>query len=155
MNNCDNEYKLFEYVENELVAEKRTELEQHVKECEICRGKIKEYASIKSSVIKFYDQLDVNQPEKLIKPPVISGQNRNFMSRYMVLALFFIMSFVYILFNPGDENNRDNIDSIIEEYSRGIDDSRWNLEVAVMQNKIEFIRAEIKNINNNKNVSGL
>lgn len=156
MNSCDNEYILFEYVENELPTSERNEIEQHIKECDSCRKTIEEYTSVKSSVIRFYDQVDLSQPEKVYKSAAVKTEyHRKPIGNYIILAAFFILSFAYVLFKPSDDKTSLNVESDNAGHSQGIDDSRWHLDVTILQNKIESIRAEIENINNNKNVSEL
>ena len=153
MSNCDNEYKLFEYVENELSTSERNEIEQHIKECDSCRKAVENFTSIKSTVFRFYDQVDLNQPKKPIKSEIIiSEHQKNSVRRYIILAAFFVLSFAYVLFKPSDDKTSLNVNPAHAAYSQGIDDSRWHLDVTLLENKIESIRAEIENINNNKNV---
>ena len=150
---CKNELMLYEYTEGELPEKESREIEQHLKSCEKCQTIVENYSTVKSNVFRFFDQVDLNKSDSqtVFRESKTESSGKSF-ARYAVLVAFFVLSFVYVLLAPVHNPKVSKAIIIQKQYNHDIDDSRWNLDVNLIENKIESIRAEIENINNNKNL---
>jgi hypothetical protein len=148
MKNCDNELKIIGLIEEEITGEERLEITSHLEQCRECRKLFNEYAGLKSKTAAFYSSIDFNNRSEALQKYSPRG---NFIKRISIafpVAASFLLGFL-LIFNGADQDNNsylvaDSTYKIIEEPFIIVSQSEWNLELNLIQQKIEVLSEQLK-----------
>jgi hypothetical protein len=148
MNNCDNEQKIFEYIENELPEEDKIDLADHLQQCSNCKKLYDEYSAIKKNTNIYYSSIDFKENPTEEYRVNRSAQIFKRASIAFSVAASFVLGFLLIS-NSHDQGNdfpvkSDSIYQIVNEPVTMLDQSEWNLEINLLQHKIELIKDELR-----------
>ena len=148
MNNCDNELKIFDYIENELSNEEKVELAEHLQQCSYCQKLYDEYSAIKKNTNIFYSSIDFKQTPAEQHKIRGTGQIFKRTSIAFSIAASFVLGFLLISQNNDHDLDysvkTDSIFPPVNEPLTILNQSKWNLELNLLQHKIELIKDELR-----------
>jgi hypothetical protein len=148
MNNCDNEQKIFEYIENELPEEDKIDLADHLQQCSYCQKLYDEYSAIKENTGIYYSSIDFNQAQAKKYKIERTGHIFRNASIGFSIAASFVLGFFLINknYDPDSDslNKTDTVYSIIDEPIAVVNQSEWNLKLNLLQHKIELLNDQMK-----------
>jgi hypothetical protein len=148
MKNCDNELRIFDYIEDDLSKEDKSELAEHLRLCANCQKLYDEYSAIKENTNNFYSSIDFNQkPVELYKVKQ-TGQIFKRTSIAFSIAASIVLGFLMISNNhdqgPDFAVKSDSIYQTVDEPVTTLNQSEWNLKLNLLQHKIELIKDEMR-----------
>ena len=148
MNNCDNELKIFDFVEDELSEQDEIEIAEHLQQCSSCKKLYDEYVFMKKSTNTFYSSIDFNQAAAKQYKIVRTGKIFKRASIAFPIAASFVLGFLLILNNSDQDNNfvvnTDSTYNLVQEPLTILNQSEWNLKLNLLQHKIELIQDQMK-----------
>ncbi len=148
MKNCENELRIIGLVEEELTPEEREDLSLHIQQCPYCRSLYNEYTALKSDTASYYSSIDFdNKPEVIQKNQPARRIFRKTAFAFSAAASF-VLGFLLMQNNLDTDNNQnitnDSTYNITEEPVMILNGSKWNLELNLIQLKIELLSEQMK-----------
>lgn len=148
MNECDNELRIFDYIENELSKEDKIEFAEHLQQCSNCQKLYDEYSAIKENTNIFYSSINFKQTPSEQYKIRRTGQIFKKVSIAFSIAASFVLGFLLLSNNydndPDFPANTDSIYQTVSEPLTILNQSEWSLELNLIKHKIELIQDQMK-----------